>query len=104
VVFAIQNSSAETEKKLKPLKEIIFTKPIVSKQQLVFLQTISEFYHVSLGFLLKINIIPLQPRKLKQLQTSNSAYLETSTKTAPSQSKPELSIYKKLPRKNKTSA
>lgn len=101
VVFAIQNSSAETEKKLKPLKEIIFTKPIVSKQQLVFLQTISEFYHVSLGFLLKINIIPLQPRKLKQLQTSNSAYLETSTKTAPSQSKPELSIYKNYQEKIK---
>ena len=93
VVFAIQNSSTETEKKLKYLKEIIFTKPIISKQQLVFLQNISEFYHVSLGFLLKNNIIPLQPRKLKQLQSSNSAYSEISSTTSTIQSKPELSIY-----------
>jgi primosomal protein N' (replication factor Y) len=54
--------------KTKSIKEIIFAEPILSKEQLNFLLDISEFYHVSLGFLLKGNLLPLQVRKLSRLQ------------------------------------
>ena len=66
VVLEIK-SSAEPNVKTKAIKEIIFAEPILSKQQLNFIIDISEFYHVSPGFLLKGNLIPLQVRKLKKI-------------------------------------
>lgn len=101
VVFALQNSPTVKENKLKPITEIVFTKPIISKQQLDFLYSISEFYHVHLGFLLKSNLIPLQPRKLKQLQNQNTVQ-EATFDTQVTQTKPRLGIYQNHQEKIKT--
>ena len=58
VVLKIKPSDSPNIK-TKPITEIVFTEPILSKEQLDFLTDISEFYHVSLGFLLKGNLLPL---------------------------------------------
>ena len=55
--------------KTKLIKEIVFAEPILSKEQIKFLVDISEFYHVSLGFLLKGNLLPLQIRKLQKVSS-----------------------------------
>jgi primosomal protein N' (replication factor Y) len=60
-------SSGTPNKKIKPIKEVIFEEPILSKEQLNFLVNISEFYHVSLGFLLKGNLLPLQTKKISKI-------------------------------------
>ena len=64
VVFSLLASTSEKEIKLKTITEVVFEKPIISQEQLNFLKDVSDFYHVSLGFLLKTNLIPLQKRKL----------------------------------------
>ena len=53
VVLNIKSKDSETKIKTKPIKEIVFEEPLLSVRQLNFLTDISEFYHVSLGFLLK---------------------------------------------------
>ena len=71
VVLKIKTDESESKIKTKLIKEIVFTEPILSKEQLDFLLDISEFYHVSLGFLLKGNLLPLQIRKLKKVASPN---------------------------------
>ena len=75
--------------KTKQIKEIIFAEPILSKEQLSFLVDVAEFYHVSLGFLLKGNLIPLQVRKLKKVSSP-----ERNTITTGKPSKPQVYIHK----------
>ena len=75
VVCDIKPSLSEKKLKIKPLKEIIFAEPILSERQLNFLADISEFYHVSLGFLLKNNLIPLQKTKIKKVSLSEHSPL-----------------------------
>lgn len=100
VIFDIQATTDQAETKLKPITEIVFEKSIISKEQLAFIKDISEFYHVSLGFLLKTNLIPLQKRKLQKLTESNSS-LETSSasKKELTPSKPTLALYKTVEEK-----
>ncbi len=94
VVFNLESSAANKNLKLKPITEIVFKKPILSKAQLNFLADISEFYHVSLGFLLKNNLIPLQKRKLQKLQSENSSPDTSLTLfTKQTRHKPELFVY-----------
>lgn len=69
VVLNIKSEGSESKIKTKPTKEIVFAEPILSKEQLGFLTDISEFYHVSLGFLLKGNLLPLQVRKIKKISS-----------------------------------
>ena len=68
-IFGIINElKTETRaKEAKPIAEIISTTALLSKQQIAFLEDMSEFYKTSLGFLLKTNLLPLQKRKLKYL-------------------------------------
>ncbi len=66
VVCAINQSISKKTVKTKPIKEIVFPKPLLSKPQLDFINEISELYHVSAGFLLKGNLLPLQKRKLSR--------------------------------------
>ncbi len=82
-------SSEKPNIKTKPIHEIVFTEPILSKAQLNFLVDISEFYHVSLGFLLKGNLPPLQKTKLKKVSSS-----ERSPAPAGKPSKPLVFIHK----------
>ena len=74
VVLNIKPSSASNIK-TKSVKEIVFTEPVLSKEQLNFLVDISEFYHVSLGFLLKGNLLPLQKAKLKKVSPTEHSPL-----------------------------
>src|SRR3989338_3012969 len=59
--------NSETKQKLKPLSAIFSNHPLLSANQLLFLEELSALYHTSLGFLLKTNLLPLQKRKLKAL-------------------------------------
>ena len=59
-VFGIIKSikkNHDPNNKLKPIDEAVFLKPLLSKAQINFLQEMSEFYHTSLGFLLKSNLL-----------------------------------------------
>lgn len=91
VILKIKSENSEHKTKLKQIKEVAFLEPILSEQQLNFLQDISEFYHVSLGFLLKTNLLPLQVRKLKKLTTNNKINLISSESK---QQKPQVFIHK----------
>ncbi|HSR88948.1 MAG TPA: primosomal protein N' [Candidatus Udaeobacter sp.] len=91
VIFKIKNDESPAKLKLKNIKEIALAEPILSEQQLNFLQDVSQFYHVSLGFLLKTNLLPLQIRKLKKI-TDISKPQKTVSKI--NQSKPQIFIHK----------
>jgi len=88
VVFKLTEQSAA--KNAKSIKEIIADSPIISKQQLNFLNDISEFYKTSLGFLLKTNLLPLQTRKLKSLSKITKNHGEQKRSAA----KPSVFLYK----------
>jgi len=83
-------SSGDSNIKTKPINKIVFTKPILSKAQLSFLVDISEFYHVSLGFLLKGNLLPLQIRKLAKVSSPR----RTAAARAGKPTKPLVYIHK----------
>lgn len=90
--FGVVLKILPTEKpsaKTKVVKGIIFSEPILSKEQLNFLVDISEFYHTPLSFLLKGNLIPLQVRKLKKV---SSPQRTASIISKPS--KPQVFIHK----------
>ena len=89
VVLNIKPSSASNIK-TKSVKEIVFTEPVLSKEQLNFLVDISEFYHVSLGFLLKGNLLPLQKAKLKKVSSPERSVAHLTNKP----SKPLVFIHK----------
>ncbi|MFH1292069.1 MAG: primosomal protein N' [bacterium] len=90
VVKSLEENTAPV-KKIKEIKEIVFSKPVLSNQQIVFLQDMSEFYHVSLGFLLKTNLLPLQKNKLKKLVIKSIVKPSKRTRLM---KKPSLLIYK----------
>jgi primosomal protein N' (replication factor Y) len=105
IIFNLQKTKTEKDVKIKPITSIVFDKPLLSAEQLSFLRSISEFYHVSLGFLLKNNLIPLQKRKLEKLQTTQSSLdnpAVISTEPGPERAKPELYVYKNQQEKIET--
>ena len=53
VVFNLKQNPEKLTTKLRPIKNIVFKKPILHRFQLQFLKDMSDFYRVSLGFLLK---------------------------------------------------
>lgn len=83
-------SSEKPNIKTKPINNVVFDEPIISKEQLNFLVDISEFYHVSLGFLLKGNLLPLQKTKLKKVSSCN----RTANGVARKPTKPAVFIHK----------
>ncbi len=89
VIFNIKKNPAKLTTKLRPIKSIVFDRPILDRAQLIFLKEISDFYKVSLGFLLKNNLPPLQKRKLGKLAISS----EYSTIDKKDISKPTLEVY-----------
>lgn len=89
VILDIKSSDVAGAK-IKLIKEIVFAEPILSKKQLGFLVDISEFYHASLGFLLKGNLLPLQTRKLKKVSPSD----KNTSATAGKPGKPFVFIHK----------
>ncbi len=89
VVLDIKSSGVPNIK-TKSIKEIVFAEPILSKEQLNFLMDISEFYHVSLGFLLKGNLLPLQTRKLSKISSPQQSTTLLKNKPA----KPVVFIHK----------
>lgn len=68
VVRAAYHQNPEDQKKLKTVTDIALEVPLLTEAQLRFLEEISGLYHTPLGFLLKTNLPPLQPRKLKALK------------------------------------
>jgi len=66
VVLSLKHPNTKT---LKNINEIVFDNAVLPRQQLDFLQDMAEFYHVSLGYLLKGNLMPLQKRKLANTRT-----------------------------------
>jgi primosomal protein N' (replication factor Y) len=96
VIFNIKKNNDNNQLKLKSITEVVFTKPILAKAQLDFLKDISDFYHASLGFLLKNNLPPLQKRKLKKLITDDDNFTPKKLQ----REKPELIVYKTQEEKN----
>ena len=89
IVLGIK-SSDKPNIKTKPITGIVFTEPILSKEQVNFLVDIAEFYHVSFGFLLKGNLLPLQKTKIKKVTSSNRITENAARKPA----KPTVFIHK----------
>ena len=69
VVYDIVQDNAES--KLKEIEKVILD-DVLSVAQLQFLKEMSEFYHCSLGFLAKNNVMPLQSRKISKIDNSNT--------------------------------
>lgn len=95
VVADIKSSSAKENLKLKPINNIVFEEPALSKEQVDFLRDIAEFYHTSLGFILKTNLPPLQKTKLKKM------VLNAVPKSRGKFEKPEFFLYKDESEKQK---
>ncbi len=94
VIAAVKQKENFTEqalKKTKSISKIIFSGPLLSLPQINFLNDLAEFYHTSLGFLLKENLPPLQKKKLASLELKfkNNKSLKQAVFTA----KPRLFIY-----------
>lgn len=64
VVKEVVKAESDSRNKLKAIAEVTMIWPILGERQLEFLQDMSEFYQVSLGWLLKTNLLPLQKKKL----------------------------------------
>ena len=85
----------EAKAKLKTLKEIVLPEPLVSHEQLAFLEEMGVFFHTSLGFLIKMNLLPLQKRKLKTWTMKK----EKQTKSEHHFEKPRVFVYSNLTEK-----
>ena len=101
----IKKIFAGEDGKLKQISEIICPSPILSAEQLNFLQDVSEFYKTSLGFLLKQNLLPLQKRKIdaffkKGSDNSSEHANPPETDTTGTMSRPKLHIYNDQSGKN----
>ncbi|OGH88591.1 MAG: primosomal protein N' [Candidatus Magasanikbacteria bacterium RIFOXYC2_FULL_42_28] len=66
------NATLDKPEKIKSISSIFLEKPIISAEQLNFLIETAVIYHTPLGFLLKENLPPLQPRKLAKLKLVES--------------------------------
>ena len=94
VVFkVIKERPDKTIANIKDILKIISLKPALSCPQLNFLIEISQFYHTSLGFLLKSNLMPLQKRKLSKLNDLKSDENQDTKISAAKQ--PTLVTYQK---------
>jgi crossover junction endodeoxyribonuclease RuvC len=93
IVYEIDAQTPIKTKPLKTISSIVFEQPLLHKQQLDFLTEISDFYHVSLGFLIKTNLPPLQKRKLEKLKSVIATHNITTTPVG-TISKPQLCIYR----------
>ena len=93
IVYEIDTQTPIKTKPLKTISSIVFEQPLLHKQQLDFLTEISDFYHVSLGFLIKTNLPPLQKRKLEKLKSVIATHNITTTPVG-TISKPQLCMYR----------
>lgn len=89
VVKEVIKNNSQIKSELKAIIGIVLTQPVLGAQQLEFLQDISEFYQVSLGWLLKTNLLPLQPKKLTNLTAKPLVSRRHQAKFG----KPKLVIY-----------
>jgi len=98
VLNVLESSSIKSPAKLKDIIDIVIDNPVLNSKQLNFLLEMSDFYHTSLGFLVKSNLMPLQPRKLKSLAGEKVLKMKNE-KTKPK--KPSLIKYSTHTEKNK---
>ena len=93
IEWGIILSLAKTEagSKTKDIIKIISPFPLIPPPQLAYLQEISELYHISLGFLVKSNLLPLKKRKLATLNERKPKFKPTKIKPT---TKPSNFIYR----------
>lgn len=75
-IFGVVYKLSETTTskiKLKPITSIVNPKPFLSEPQLAWLKELADFYKTPLGFLVKMNLPPLQKNKLKKITSDVSA-------------------------------
>lgn len=92
-IFGVIHSLAatpESPSKLKTLTAIVHAAPFLSPPQLAFLEEMALFFHVSLGFLVKMNLPPLSNRKLKSWEALEQKDQSETHKTF---GKPRLFVY-----------
>lgn len=73
-------SSSPIDTNIKSITSIVNEEPFLNESQIQFLQTISQWYEVSLATLLKMSLLPLQKNKLKKINLSRNTYHITRTK------------------------
>lgn len=97
VVMDTKSALAKNNIKIKFIKELVFDEPILSKEQLCFLREVADFYHTSLGFLLKTNLLPLQKNKIKNLSLKKINFYDAGKKPT----KPTVFTFKNIGAKAK---
>lgn len=104
IVHSVQNTTAVNSAKLKSIDSIALPRPLLSGEQLAFLDEMAAFYATPLGFLVKGNVLPLKKRKIKGISPDPDVYNIADRGSSISSkgnreknkksSKPQLVIYK----------
>lgn len=61
------NSESQLDN-IKPISSVVHQTPVFSTKRLNFFKDLSELYNISLATQTKLGFLPLQPRKLKQIE------------------------------------
>lgn len=90
VIKSVLPENADNALKLKTISEVIGDGPLLAPPEIEYILTMAEFYHVSPGFLLKMNLPPLfrpilkkgvlsakPPDHIRQLKLKNVAAAQT---------------------------
>ncbi|MFH1790066.1 MAG: primosomal protein N' [bacterium] len=72
LISEIGDKLIDKAKNIKAVNKIIFNEPAISKEQLAFLLEMSDFYGVSPGILVKMNLLPLKKTKLAKVEIEKS--------------------------------
>src|SRR3989338_2131122 len=76
--FGLVLTLAESDReKLKYVSQIVQQPPLVSREHLTFLQTLSALYGVSLPTIARMSLLPLQKSKLQKMTLTYEATSQT---------------------------
>ncbi|MFB6181723.1 MAG: primosomal protein N' [Candidatus Magasanikbacteria bacterium] len=84
ITFNLKQKS-DVEFDLKSISSIVHSTPFFSKQRLNLFQEVSQIYNISCATQTKISFLPIQKRKLKQLELKSTPYLNQFESTHPEQ-------------------
>ena len=79
LVFSIEETSDAPISKIKNIDSIINKKKFLSKSRLKLFKKLSDIYNISFPAFLKINLLPIQKRKLKKVELNNLSFKQKNT-------------------------
>lgn len=80
LVFSIEDTSDAPISKIKDIDSIVNKKEFLSKQRLSLFKKISDIYNISFPAFLKINLLPIQKRKLKKIELNKLSFKQKNKK------------------------